>query len=212
MKALRLFRFRAAMASILRTARFTFAAKRFSFISTIFLSGLLAGAAPGYASDGTITFTGKISENTCAVRGGTGINDGSTPTLAVRLPTIGTASLDSPGAVDGKTPFNVIVSSYGTTPNPNNVALFWETGPTTDPATHALRNAEIDNPNVQIQLLNASGMPMLVDGNSAASENSTAVPITNGGATLNYFAQYYATGPANAGAVTSSVTFSIVYQ
>lgn len=212
MKARRLLLLCATVANTLRAARPIFAALPSGLMPAILLGSLLGVSAASHASDGTVNFVGTISANTCAVTGGTGFAAGTPPTLAVTLPTIGMSSLAAAGAVDGKTPFSVVVGGCGSAASPANVALYWETGANTDTTTHALRNTAPGNANVEIQLLNASGTPMLLDGSSAAGEQSTPVAITNGGATLNYFAQYYATGPASAGAVASSVTFSIVYQ
>ncbi|MNV81153.1 hypothetical protein D3C71_1748000 [compost metagenome] len=49
-------------------------------------------------------------------------------------------------------------------------------------------------------------------GNPLALQNSQQVAVDTGGAALRYYAQYFATGAATAGAANSSVTFTMIYQ
>ena len=47
---------------------------------------------------------------------------------------------------------------------------------------------------------------------NATAQNSQVVSLSNGNATMSYFAQYYATGAASPGAVKSTVNFTMIYQ
>ena len=44
-----------------------------------------------------------------------------------------------------------------------------------------------------------------------SAQNSLAVPLVSGAATLSYFAEYVATGQATSGAANSSVMYTIAY-
>jgi len=67
--------------------------------------------------------------------------------------------------------------------------------------------------NVQVELLNSNSDPMALDGADATAQGSLPVNLDGtGGATLNYSAQYYATGQSSAGDVNTSVAFTMVYQ
>ncbi|EBW6663863.1 type 1 fimbrial protein, partial [Salmonella enterica subsp. enterica serovar Reading] len=43
-------------------------------------------------------------------------------------------------------------------------------------------------------------------------QNDIPVDISSGSGSLNYFAQYYATGTATAGSVTTQVDYTMVYE
>ena len=49
-------------------------------------------------------------------------------------------------------------------------------------------------------------------GAERASQNSKSVALANGAAKLDYLAEYVATGAATAGDLSTSATYSIVYQ
>ncbi|UGA40826.1 hypothetical protein JOS77_25345 [Chromobacterium haemolyticum] len=89
-----------------------------------------------------------------------------------------------------------------------NAVTHFEIGPTVDAATGNLKNAGAAT-NVEVQLLNNTLQAI----NLANNTNSQIVPISSGTATLNYYAQYIATGgAAGAGAVNTSVQYSMTYQ
>ena len=64
---------------------------------------------------------------------------------------------------------------------------------------------------VQVGLLNDSMESIELNQSSAFLQNSQTVSVDGGSATLNYFAEYYATGAAQAGTVNTSTLFSIIY-
>ena len=80
-----------------------------------------------------------------------------------------------------------------------------------------LNNTATANPAtlVQLQLLgdNNQFLPVVTAGAGSAQANSQWVTVAaDGSADLNYFVEYYATGAATPGEVTSSVKYTIIYN
>lgn len=148
------------------------------------------------ASDGTITFNGALTNSTCTITSGA--------SQTVTLPTLSTATLSTAGATAGDTLFNIQLGSCSAT----SANAYFEAGANTDASTGRLKTSAT---NLQIQLLNASGSVINVAGASTAAQNTTAVNVSSGSGTQSFIARYYATGATSPGAVTSSVTFSMVY-
>ncbi|MFY0477184.1 fimbrial protein [Achromobacter marplatensis] len=164
------------------------------------------GVQSAHAADGTITFNGQITAQTCTINGnGTGAKD-----FTVKLPTVSSSTLANTGATAGRTPFQIALTAC--TPSSGNVHTFFEAGPTTDATTGNLILNAGGASNVQIGLLNASDFSPIKAGFADASQNSKSVAITTGAATLSYIAQYVATGVATAGLANSSVMYTIAYQ
>ncbi|MGV5904905.1 F17A fimbrial adhesin [Escherichia coli] len=175
-----------------------------------FILGILAAASSSatLAYDGTITFNGKVVDQTCSVT--TGSKD-----LTVTLPTVSANSLDSSGKVVGLTPFTISLEGCNTVAatGAQNVNAYFEPNANTDYTTGNLTNtASSGASNVQIQLLNADGVKVIKLGQAAAAQNVDTVAINDANVTLRYNAQYYATGVATAGDVTSTVNYTIAYQ
>ncbi len=179
---------------------------------------LLAAMSPAaFASDGTITFTGLITGQTCSISG----NGRPAGDFTVVLPNVSTSTLNTGGNTAGRAPFNIQLT--GCTPNAGNVAVYFEPGANVDLATGRLKNSTVAVPaagtnpgvkaagNVQIGLLN-SDMTNISVGAAVATQNPQRVALASGAATLQYYAQYVATGTATPGIITSSVTYSIVYS
>ncbi|MGQ8773425.1 fimbrial protein [Serratia sp. NA_112.1] len=172
-------------------------------VSTVGISSFAAQAA-----DGTITFNGKVTDQTCTI---------STPggkDFTVTLPTVSASTLATQNSTAGRTPFaiNLTQCSRG------QVATYFEPGATVDFNSGRLNNqARTDAAtNVQIQLLGSNNqfLPILAAGANGAQQNSQWVTVANdaGSANLNYYAEYFATSAAGAGDVTSSVQYTIIYQ
>lgn len=165
----------------------------------------LAAALPmaAHAADGTITFTGTIVSQTCTINGnGSGSKD-----FTVALPTVSASALNGAGQTAGRTPFNIQLTGCSGT---GNVHAYFESGATTDAGTGNLKLNAGGADQVQIGLLNDDLSPIAM-GAADASQNSHAVAIATGAATLPYFAEYVATGVATAGAANSSVMYTLVY-
>lgn len=156
------------------------------------------------AADGTITFSGKVTAQTCTISGNGGTNN-----FTVALPAVSAASLATTGATAGRTPFNIALS--GCTPNSGTVHTFFEQGPTIDTTTGNLLVSAGGASNVEIQLQNSDFSSIALN-KADAAQNSKSVAISAGKATLNYYAQYIATGAATAGGADSSVMYTMSYQ
>lgn len=166
---------------------------------------LLALPLASNAADGEVKITGAIIANTCKVTGGTG---GTGSILEVSLPTVMTSALSEAGKTAGRTPFTVQLADCSA--DSGDVALYFEPGANTDMATGRLSNTGTAT-EVQVGLLNGSMVPIELNQSTALLQKSQTVSIATGSATLNYFAEYYATGVAGAGSVSTSTFFSIVY-
>lgn len=188
-------------------------------------TGLLLSMT-GQASDGTITFTGAVTANTCTVQvNGAGTGDGT-----VALPTVDTAALANTAgkttaagtffSIDLSACTAVILDDFGGGA-PANVGIFFEAGPNVNPVTGGLINtvAGAGGSNVEVNLYNAS---------SAGAANILGTQILPGTTTQpasqaiivdpaeQWFYAGYSTGgagvAATAGAVSTSVTYSLVYS
>lgn len=167
-----------------------------------------AFATNALASDGTITINGKITDTTCTVT-----VDNTTASATVTLPTISTTALPGADTTAGITPFNISLKDCSG--SAAKASTFFEAGAFTDAATGRLNidtTAAGSASNVQVQLLNADRNAIVAGASQAAGQNDIAVDISSGSATLNYFAQYYATGTVGAGTVTTQVDYTITYE
>ncbi|EFB9948770.1 F17 fimbrial protein [Escherichia coli] len=175
-----------------------------------FILGILAAASSSatLAYDGTINFTGKVVAQTCSVATGS-------ESLSVILPTVSTATLSADTKTAGLTPFTIQLTgcTVPATSGADKVNAYFEPNANTDYTTGNLTNtASSGASNVQIQLLNADGVKVIKLGQAAAAQNVDTVAINDANVTLRYNAQYYATGVATAGDVTSTVNYTIAYQ
>ncbi|MGO4278151.1 major type 1 subunit fimbrin (pilin) [Cupriavidus sp. OV038] len=172
-------------------------------LSALIIGGTAMASQMAAAADGTITFTGNVTAQTCAINGGA-------TNFVVALPTVSASSLSAAGKTAGRTPFSIALS--GCTPTAGNVRTFFEAGPNTDASTGRLNLTAGGAQRVQIGLQNASDETNINVGFANALQNSKSVPLASGAATLRYYAQYVATGAATAGAANTSVMYSIAYQ
>lgn len=165
----------------------------------------LVSVAPAFAADGTITVTGTVAANTCRIAGTSGTN------VNVALPSVPTTALAAAGETAATTPFAINVSGCtgGT-----SAQAFFEPSASIDPTTHGLRNSTAAGSasNVQVKLLNSDLTQIQLAGVRGAQASQSVVTDTNGAGTLNYYAQYYATGAATPGSVNTSVQFTMVYN
>jgi major type 1 subunit fimbrin (pilin) len=176
----------------------------------------------GQASDGTITFTGAVTASTCTLSVNGGANAG---TATVALPTVDRAALTGTGAgtTAAGTFFSVGVTGCtgvadigsGTPAAPTSVAIYFEAGPNVDEATGGLINT-VTGSNVEVNLYNASGATIVGSQifPGTPTHQPAALTIALGG-TQWFYAGYSTAGAAaaaTAGAVSTSITYSLVYN
>jgi len=175
-------------------------------------------ALPGRASEGTITFTGAVTGNSCVVHLGAG-----GPSGVVALPVVDSSALDGSSAsrnTSAGTFFEITLSGCiadQADPSgvpPAQVAIYFEAGPNVDRATHALINAGTSN--VEVKLYQASqtnvvGSP--ITPGTAGTGQPASQPLA-GSATQHFYAGYSLVGgaKATAGTVSTSITYSLVYN
>ncbi len=176
-----------------------------TLISTMVFAGAATATQVAAAADGTITFAGSVTAQTCTIKGN-GSNSGD---FTVTLPTVSTGLLDTAGKTAGLTPFSIALT--GCTPGSGKVHAFFLSGPTTDTGTGRLILRSGGASNVQIGLKN-NDFSDINAGADDAAQNSKSVAITDGKAVLHYNAQYVATGAATAGVAATSVMYTLSYQ
>ncbi|MBB1202741.1 type 1 fimbrial protein [Enterobacteriaceae bacterium 89] len=177
-----------------------------SALAMVMTSALTASA---FAVDGTITINGQITDTTCTISVDGGSNDAT-----VTLPTVSASTLGASGQTAGATPFNISLSSCSGT-SLNTASTYFEPGAYVDSVTGRLNidsTAADAATNVQVQLLNADRNAIVAGASVANGQNDIPVDISGGNGTLNYFAQYYATGASTAGSVTTQVDYTMVYE
>lgn len=175
------------------------------------------------AADGTITFNGQITDTSCTISGG-GAATG-TGNITVTLPTVSTSALPAAGKTAGDTNFSLVLGGGANCVNGKTAALWVETSqtPALDSATGALKNQTAGGAtNVEVRMMNpANNQPINLGINAAvtngatvtAANNQPAATIAANTATLNYSAQYLATGGAStAGAVSTYLTYTMQYN
>jgi len=173
----------------------------------ITVGAIAVGAAvspSAFAVDGVIDFQGLVTDTTCSIAVNAGSNNGT-----VVLPSVAVSALASVGATAGTTPFTIVISGC-TGGTLNTATTRFEMGPDVDPAVGRLVNTGTAN-GVQIELLNAMQGPLHLG--AASLQGDTPVDISSGGATMRYFARYYASEIAvTPGTVVSRVDYTIRYQ
>jgi len=174
---------------------------------------LLAGfALQAHAYDGTINFTGSVSNVTCTITAAGGTNTGT-----VNMPTVTAGAFKAVGDSAGTTQFSIKLSGCTGTPAPTQAAAWFETGTNVNPAGRVIAKnaaAPLDT-SLSIGLYNVgSATPIAIgQGNGSIGSSGSAFTITAGGATMNYQAKYYAEqATVTPGAITGNVNYTIQYQ
>ncbi|MDJ8697383.1 type 1 fimbrial protein [Salmonella enterica] len=180
------------------------------FVTIVTISSIFVVSAAQAAGTGTINFTGAVNNQTCnaTVNGATG-----TTAAVVTLPTVQANVLGTAGSTAGQTSFKMDVTDCATT-NPagaGTVKAFFERGATVDSNGRLTNTATDGAENVALELVDGTGN-MAIKVGDISQNTGNFVAISGGNTTLPYAVRYYATGVAGAGAVTSSVTYSLIYN
>ncbi len=187
------------------------------------------------ASDGTIKFTGAVTANTCTVSVNSGVNaaTGGAADATVVLPIVSTAALTNAAAAPptaakttaAGTFFSMTLSACSGAHAdiggvvPAFVNIYFEAGPNVDVLTGGLINAGTSN--VEVNLYNATSAAavstQIFPGTNTGQNPSASGLSPTAGGTQYYYAGYStaafaSSAAAQAGTVTTSVTYSLVYQ
>jgi major type 1 subunit fimbrin (pilin) len=176
------------------------------------------------ASDGTLTFTGAVTANSCTLT----VNGVAGADATIALPTVDTAALSNsaPRTTAAGTFFSIAVSActaltdIGGTTAPASVQIYFEAGPNVDQATGGLINKAASGSNVEVNLFNATsatvvGQQIIPGTGMGAGTHQPAVQPVGSLGTQWFYAQYSTAGAgaqATAGAVSTSITYSLIYQ
>lgn len=177
--------------------------------------GTMAFAPQAKAADGTITFTGKVIDQTCSLTGPASTNGNFT----VTLPNVvkGTDITNTAGTTAGATPFSM---KFDGCPTYANISVLFS-GAGIDPGAASsglLSNASGTGyaADVAVQLTDSSNNPLDLSNTTDAAAQGTAfqTPDPNSGqATFPYTARYYVTGAGlTGGNVSATVDYTVVYQ
>jgi major type 1 subunit fimbrin (pilin) len=164
----------------------------FAIFSSVFV-------ASSHAADGTINFTGNITDDTCDI-------STASKTQTVALGTIGSNSFSAPGTTSAATGFSVVLSNCPAAHS--NVSVKFDGTPEGgNPSVLALTDTPTKATGVGIQLRDADGsvLPLFAD--------SKPVAINAGNATLNFSAAYVSTASTvTAGDANSTANFTVAYN
>jgi major type 1 subunit fimbrin (pilin) len=177
------------------------------------ISAALCIPMAAQASDGAITFTGELTDQTCTVNGGAGKD------FNVALPKISTTLLKVLGDTAGATNFAINVTQCSA--SILGYTAYFEASQNINVVDGKLVNTKPSGAlNVEIELLNQANTSVINLSKASTFQGVTAgtftagtvTPATFGVGTSNFIARYYATGVTTAGLVTSSITYSLVYN
>ncbi|GJG98154.1 fimbrial protein [Cupriavidus pauculus] len=176
---------------------------KMKFFSAMVAAAVATASGAAFASEGTITFQGEITDQTCTISSSAGGKD-----FTVVLQRVSASSLGATGDTSGDTAFSIILTNCS--PDSGPVRTHFEAGSTVNAEGRLMQQAGTAT-NVEIQLLNGDST-VIKAGDAVASQNSKPATIASGSATLPYIARYYATDAVTPGTVTSYVTYSLAYQ
>lgn len=171
-----------------------------SLLSAALIAGLGVAALmpqPASAVDGTINISGKVIAQTCTVN----TNNGAT----VVLPPVNKSVFTAAGSTAGDTNFTIALSNCDSLLTNAQMSF---SGANIDTSNGKLKNTSSGGSNIEIELVNGA-TPINLSNNT----NAPSVPLNSGSGSTTLKARYYAsTTPVTAGAVSTSVDFTLTYQ
>nr|APF30610.1 F17-like fimbrial subunit [Gallibacterium anatis] len=171
-----------------------------------------APSAANSTNGGLITITGQVTDTTCLINGQENGN------LTVQLPPVSTKALATQGATTGDTAFTIELSGCQSATNQlaTYAAAFFVNESDKVTADGKLINKPDSGgaaQNVVVQLLHGDGTVIDVTKDyKGQTPDDKRAQIASNKATLKYKARYYATNAAGAGAVKSTVNYTIAYE
>lgn len=166
---------------------------------------LMVCNAASAAEAGTITFNGKVTDETCQVTTGTAGD------FTVDLATAKVGDLSQAGATAMPSNFRIAVNQCS--PTVTNVrAQFLYDASLVELSSGLLKNqlsGATSASNVGLQLYNSDDNSVIKPGDAGAAKTFT---VENGAAEMVYGVQYYATGTSTSGLVKSQVKYQLSYN
>ncbi|QLK61243.1 fimbrial protein [Enterobacteriaceae bacterium Kacie_13] len=175
------------------------------------LTLIVLGLTPlaSLASDGDITFTGKVSASACSLKG---FNNVASTSGLMALPNVTPDSFSGAGGYAGMTDFTIDLEDCDTSTMKNARVAFSGTPDTVDNAILKNTNASTPATGVGVAVLENNGTT-LVDINGGQSSMSQA--LTTGNTALKFKVAYKAntsTPAVTAGNVTAKTFVDITYN
>lgn len=179
--------------------------------------GVAQTAFADQTNSGTITITGKVLDTTCKIKGINGQDSGD---LTVTLPPVSTKALAHMGATTGDTAFTLELTECSSATNQlaTKAAAFFVNESDKVTADGKLLNKPDSGDaaqNVVVQLLHGDDTPIDITkpyAEQTKEAQKAGIDSSKKTATLKYKARYYATNPAGAGEVKSTVNYTIAYE
>lgn len=180
--------------------------KRNLLLSVAAASAALVPAS-SFAAEGTITFAGTLVANTCSAV----VNGGSSATATVTLPTTSVSSLTAAGQTAGDTAFTIVLKGTACTGTTTAYPYFLPT------STYVNTNGRLTDTNsattkADVQLLTGTKTVINLASDASSQILSTATSTSATSITYPYYARYYALSATSAGAVSTSVDYSVIYK
>ncbi|CAB3851167.1 putative fimbrial-like protein YbgD [Achromobacter insuavis] len=181
--------------------------------TTAVLLGPVAAFAAGDFGQGTITFTGSVTEAPCTI-------SPADSNLAVDMGQVSKKDLTATGKFSTSVPINIHMTGCTFDPDPappggtgNANGKLSKIGVTFIGTSATPNSGHLTNtgnaPNVVVQLLDKDNTTPIKIGTAPTAAN--AQQMTAGGNVLNFFARLMATGAGAAGSINSTVTYSLTY-
>lgn len=178
-----------------------------TLLSTLLATTAFLSTASAFAADGTVNFTGSITDTACVV-------DTASATLSVPLGKISTKSFAGAGTVAPATKFTLVVKSC---PAATTASVNFDGTPVSgDNNVLALTTGTGVATGVGVQISDKDGNPVPLRGLSGSYDLKKGDPadttkdVTNA---LDFTARYIATAATvGAGTANASTNFTIVYN
>lgn len=165
----------------------------------------MASSAALAAESGTITFNGKVTDETCEV------TTGSNGDFTVDLASAKTSALTQAGDTAVPLNFRIAVNNCSSTVQKVRTQFLYDAS-LVELSSGVLKNqlsGATAATQVALQLFNPDDSSVIKPGDAGASKS---FPVTNGVAEMIYGVQYYATGQATPGLVKSQVKYQLSYN
>lgn len=168
--------------------------------SLIMLSLLLSTTLPAWAVDGTINFTGAITDTACKV-------DGASANQNVTLGTVASSGFSGAGSVAAPTKFSIILTDCPASATTAQVSFDGNTSGT-NPTLLSLGSGQTAS-NVGVAIYEEDGTTQIPVGVHSKAWNLSAKNAN----TLNYIAKYMATASTvGQGTANATTSFTVVYN